>query len=141
MPKSTSSLSRKIAKAAEINNQMKLLTVQLDSLKEDIRTEAVRAGLGRVASPIEFDCKLGICSVAHVDDNLAIAKGVDVRDLRTILRPMMWAELFVEQVIIQLRPTAMAVYKNTLNSTEKKATTKFIEYKEGTPRVTLPKLP
>lgn len=142
MPKSSSSLSlsRKIAKCTELNHQKKLLEEQIESLKNDIRAEAKRCGLGHVASPIEFDCKLGVCSVAHVSDYLAIAKGCDARDLKNVISIATWNELFVEQVRVEVRPGALKVYEK-MTAPERKASSKILEYKEGTPRVTLPKMP
>ena len=139
---SKSSISRKIAKAAELTHEIKLMTAQLDLLKADIRVEAVREGLSGDLSPVELSCKHGVCSVAYVEESLSIVKETDPRDLALMLpRIELWSELFTERVDVVLREGAIKVYRETLTVPERKLTNKFLELKGGTPRVTLPKMP
>lgn len=130
-----------VAEAVKINRQIKALQGDLDQLKETIREEAEKVATldatGKRFGKVEFESIEGTCTVAFPRDKVSLKKGLNPIELRgTTVSMEVWDNLFATKVVIgdEFEETFGELSKGA-----KKAVQVFIESKESTPTVTLPK--
>ena len=126
-----------VAKATRVNRQIRLLTLELETLKISIRKEAERVASRRGSEELlEFDSPEGVATVCFVSSTPSLLPSVDVWTELSSLDGEDWHALFDIEVVLAKGFTDRLPRR----SKETQALVgKLLKWSDPAPRVTLPK--